>query len=64
MTVTDHIEKLRMDKAIRLLIETDYNITKISAQIGYSSDNYFIRKFKQLYHITPNEYRRKNISHP
>lgn len=60
MTVTDYIEKLRMEKARKLLTETDYNITKISAQVGYSSDNYFIRKFKQIYHITPNEYRRKN----
>ena len=60
MTVTEYIEKIRMEKARALLTETDYNITKISAQVGYSSDNYFIRKFKQIHRITPNEYRRKN----
>lgn len=49
---------LRMNNAIRLLETTDYNVTEISAIIGYDNPLYFSRLFKKHKGVSPSEYRK------
>lgn len=49
---------LRMNNAIRLLETTDYNVTEISAIIGYDNPLYFSRLFKKRKGVSPSEYRK------
>ena len=52
-----YLEKLRFSEAKRLLMNTDMNISEISAMVGYNDPFYFSRKFKLLAGCSPKEYR-------
>ena len=49
---------LRMNNAVSLLETTDYNVTEISAIIGYDNALYFSRLFKKHKGVSPSEYRK------
>lgn len=53
----DYVTNIRMEKAKKLLKETNGTIYAISREIGYESQYHFSRKFKNMYGISPNEYR-------
>lgn len=55
----NYINKLRLEKAKKLLITTEMNITDISREIGYSDTCYFSKYFKKNTGFTPTEF--KNI---
>lgn len=57
MSFVDYVTKIRMEKARKLLKDTDKTIYVISREVGYESQYHFSRKFKNLYKLTPNEYR-------
>ena len=58
---------IRMNNAVSLLETTDYNMTEISAIIGYDNPLYFSRLFKKYKGVSPSEYRKllqkKNSPH-
>ena len=56
-----YLEKLRLEKAKRLLVE-GYKIYKVSALVGFSSVDYFTEKFRQYTSITPSQYRQLHLS--
>lgn len=53
-----YVGHLRMTKAKHLLLDTDLSITEVALSCGFNSVNLFIRKFKELYQITPLQYRK------
>ncbi|NMA84402.1 MAG: AraC family transcriptional regulator [Epulopiscium sp.] len=50
---TDYLEKVRMDKALELLKETNISITSISELVGYNSAQSFRRAFKRICGLSP-----------
>lgn len=54
----DHLMKVRMEHAKRLLKETNENIQSISNQVGYLNSASFNRAFKKCIGLTPGEYRK------
>lgn len=48
----------RLTQAAELLSSTEKNILTIAMETGFSDTGYFCRKFKQVYHQTPSEYRK------
>lgn len=52
-----YILSLRLEHACVLLKTTNYNISEIALQSGFTNSNYFSRQFHNKYHITPKEYR-------
>ncbi len=54
-----YVGHLRMTKAKMLLAATDMQITEVALSCGYPSVNLFIRSFKEIYQITPLQYRKK-----
>ena len=56
-TVSDYITEKKFGYVCELLSETDYSIKEIAFLAGYSHPVSFIYKFKQLYGMTPVEYR-------
>lgn len=52
--------RYRMAKAAELLKTTDIAIGDISIQVGYPNQLHFSRAFKNVYGISPREYRQKN----
>lgn len=58
---TDYLNKLRIDMSINLLTDVDihYSIKDISDMVGYNSQHYFSRAFKNYMGLSPNKYRNK-----
>lgn len=50
----------RMTKAASLLKTTDLSIGEISPLVGYSNQLHFSRAFKNVFNVSPREYRQKN----
>ncbi len=56
-TLIEFLTNIRMEKAKKLLINTNAKIREISEQVGYNDPKYFIRRFKTQTGVTPKEYR-------
>ncbi|MDD9271991.1 AraC family transcriptional regulator [Paenibacillus sp. GCM10023248] len=54
----DYLISLRMDKAKKLLVESDLKVNEIAEMIGYQP-SYFIRLFRKYENMTPGQYRDK-----
>ena len=52
-----YIIKLRMNKALRLLIENRHSVKEISFLCGFSDEKYFSRAFKEKYGYPPSQLR-------
>ena len=50
----------RMEFAARQLLETPSPITAIAKEVGYDSQSKFTAAFKDIYHVTPREYRQQH----
>ncbi len=55
----DFICKIRIDAAIRLLIESDLSITQIALETGFYDNSYLTRQFKKLIGCSPLQFRKK-----
>jgi len=57
MTFVEHVTRVRINHALRLLRETDLTIAEIAAQTGFPDQSYFDRRFKQAFGKSPRQYR-------
>ncbi len=55
----EYIQKLRVEKAKELLINSDFTILHIAQMVGYRHNSSLTRIFKELEKITPAEFRRR-----
>lgn len=55
--ISDYVNRMRLDYAKKLLIETDYNLQVIVNKIGYVNVSSFIRKFREHTQVTPGDFR-------
>lgn len=58
-SVHDEIRRVRVERAARLLLETNLSISQIASDLGYPSDKHIARYFRKEKGITPQQYRRK-----
>lgn len=57
VTFTEYVAKLKIDKAKRLLSETDYPIHRIATELGFSDSAYFNKVFIKFENQPPNKYK-------
>lgn len=57
ITVSEYIQKLRLDKACELLSGTTLTLAEISNEVGYQDVGYLRRMFKKELGQTPSKYR-------
>ena len=62
MSISEYINKMRLEKAISLIITTDLTFVEISEKVGFSTARYFSTAFKQYTNKTPSQYRTENVS--
>jgi len=53
----DFIKEIRMATAARLLLVSDERISSIAYKVGFDDPNYFARKFKERFGVSPQVYR-------
>ena len=61
-TLVEHVEQLRMNRAIQLLNNHKQSIKDISNVVGFSSPAYFNRRFMLHTGMTPGKYRQLNAN--
>jgi len=59
-TVKKYVLEKRMERAASMLTNTEVSIQEIARYAGYMQPPQFNRVFKQFYHVTPTEFRRRN----
>ncbi len=52
-----YLSSLRVERARRLLAETDLSISEIGAQVGYNSQSHFTKIFREATGVTPRAFR-------
>jgi len=60
MNPSDYLAGLRLERAKKLLAETDMLVKEISQAVGYEDDHMFMRRFKKYTGKTPGQYREEN----
>lgn len=58
LTFIDYLNVVRLKESRNLLIRTNYAISRIASEVGYSDANYFCRVFKKYSNCTPSEYKK------
>lgn len=53
-----YVRKKRMEYAAGLLTETNLKTYEVAEKSGYANLTHFMKTFKKVFHVTPNEYRR------
>lgn len=57
----DYYMRLKIDKACKLLVQTDMKINQISHKLGFRESQYFSRAFSNIMGISAKEFRRQNF---
>lgn len=59
VTFVDYVAGLKLEYCKNLLLNTSLKIDEISSEMGYSTPQYFISRFKLKYGYTPKDFRNK-----
>lgn len=58
---TDYVIKIKMNEAKKLLKTSNNKIYEIAEELKYNDTGYFIKLFKKIFGISPNEYRQLQV---
>ncbi len=59
MTIFEYILEHRINKSIELLLHSNYSISQIAVETGFSTVSYYIEVFRKHIGETPNEYKKR-----
>ena len=59
MTFSEYVSRERIEKAGKMLRESDMSVSEIAAEAGFSNMNMFYKKFREYKGCLPAEYRKK-----
>lgn len=57
MSVNAYVNKLRMERALEYLRQTDLTTKEIAQEVGFSSASYFVQKYHEYYGVSPSSVR-------
>ena len=58
----DYLMKYRINKAVRMLLQTNESVTNIAIDCGFETISYFIKKFQEEMGVTPKNFRKQYFS--
>lgn len=58
-TPFSYLNSYRIERSCELLINTDIPISDIALKTGFNSFSYYSKRFREIMHCTPSEYRQK-----
>ena len=64
ITIEHFMISKKIEKASKLLSDTDLNISQISDELNYSSIGHFSGQFKKVTGVSPSQFRKNIISRP
>lgn len=60
MSITRYRNEISMQRAAFLLLNSSKTISEICSELGFQDRTYFYKLFREVYHITPKEFRKLN----
>lgn len=60
-TIVDYVNQCRITKSLELLTRSELSVLEISEAVGFESQNYYTRVFRNLMNTTPNAYRNAHL---
>lgn len=60
ISVMDYVNRVRIDKAKELLLNTHLKTYQIAQKVGFADESYFSRIFKKITGYRPNEFKKQN----
>lgn len=57
-----YLHTIRLEKATSMLLDVNKSISEIATENGFASSSHFGMKFKDMYNMTPKQYREKMIN--
>lgn len=63
-TIHSELQRLRLDRAKKLLADTDMPLKQVAAQVGFRYVQYLTRVFRRHVGQTPGQYRKQRVSGP
>ncbi|HEY8500277.1 MAG TPA: AraC family transcriptional regulator, partial [Clostridia bacterium] len=61
MTISEFIQKEKVEEAKKLLSSTNQSILDISVSLNFTDQSYFTKIFKKVTGFTPNQYRKTTL---
>ena len=61
LSASEFIKNIRLQKAAKLLKETDQTVSEVAYLVGYSDPNYFSKSFKEKYHVSPSLFKTSSV---
>lgn len=58
ISISDHINNIRLERAVEMLKSNDMTVSEIAYALGFSSPNYFSVAFKNKFGVSPKEYKK------
>ena len=58
-TILQKIQRVRIERSKRLLLETDYAIERVAEMVGFATGSYFVQFFRSEMGTTPSKYRKE-----
>ena len=55
----EYLTGIRMEKALDLILNTDYPMYRIAESVGYNNARAFVEAFKNTYGESPTKYKKK-----
>lgn len=55
----EYVKEIRLNKAARLLRETNHHVYRIAREVGFQDDKYFSKLFRQHFGLNPQDLRRQ-----
>lgn len=62
MTINLYLNKVRIDKAAELLLNTDCDVAEIGRKVGYNNIFHFIKTFKKIVGTSPGNFRKNELT--
>ncbi len=60
-TPANYLKEQKLLKANELLVSTDYSVSEICYEVGFSDTSHFTKLFKLKYNTTPSEFRKHGV---
>lgn len=58
-TIREYLNRLRIEKAKELIVNSDYSLTQVGAWLGFEYPHHFDKVFKRITGVTPGQYKRQ-----
>jgi YesN/AraC family two-component response regulator len=58
--LSDYLNRLRVDRAAKLLLDTDFSLSEIAGSCGFEDQSWFSKIFKNYTGLSPGKYRDNN----